>query len=145
MEAHVTDFQKNLENLLTGGRELPTLPVMMLQVQKALANEMTGLRELAAIIERDPALASRLLRVANSAAFTRGEPVTSIGTAVGRLGLGHVRSLCLAVGVVRAFGDAHRRLDHRRYWEHSAAVGLVAERLTKLSKRYARVEGGEAY
>jgi putative nucleotidyltransferase with HDIG domain len=145
MDARGADFRHNLEGLMTAGRQLPTLPVLMIQVQKALANEMTGLRELSAIIERDPALAARLLRAANSAAFSRGEPVTSIGAAVGRLGLSHVRSLCLAVGVVRAFGDSHHRLDHRRYWEHSAAVGLVADRLTRLSKRYARVDGAEAY
>src|SRR5262245_25926275 len=145
METRVADFRNNLHGLLSGGSQLPTLPVLVLQVQRALANEMTGLRELSTIIERDPALASRLLRAANSAAFAHGEPVTTIGAAVSRLGMSHVRSLCLAVGVVRAFGDAHRRLDHRRYWEHSAAVGLVAERLTRLSKRYAQVDGAEAY
>jgi putative nucleotidyltransferase with HDIG domain len=145
MERRVADFQNDLEWLLSGAKQLPTLPVLMIQVQKALGNELTGLRELSAIIEHDPSLAARLLRAANSAAFARGHPVTSIGAAIGRLGMSHVRSLCLAVGVVRAFGDSHRRLDHRRYWEHSAAVGLVAERLTKLSKRYAQVDGAEAY
>src|SRR5689334_9388075 len=110
MESRVTDFQNHLDWLLTGAKQLPTLPVLIVQVQRALANEMTGLRELSTIIERDPSLAARLLRAANSAAFARGHPVTSIGAAIGRLGMSHVRSLCLAVGVVRAFGDSHRRL-----------------------------------
>lgn len=145
MKARTTDFRTSLDDLLKSGKQLPTLPVLMIQVQKALANEMSGLRDIGHIIERDPALTARVLRVANSAAFSRGDPVTSIGAAVGRLGMGHVRSLCLAVGVVRAFGDASRRLDHKRYWQHSAAVGMVAERLTDLSKRYAQVDGAEAY
>ena len=71
--------------------------------------------------------------------------MTNIGAAVGRLGMGHVRSLCLAVGVVRAFGESSQRLDHKRYWQHSAAVGMVAERLAGESKRYAQVDGAEAY
>lgn len=140
-----TEFGPSFEALLQSGQQLPSLPVLVLQVQKALANELSGLRDIAQIIERDPALTARLLRAANSAAFSRGDPVTNIGAAVGRLGMGHVRSLCLAVGVVRAFGDASYRLDHKRYWQHSAAIGMVAERLTSESKRYARIDGAEAY
>ena len=139
------EFRPALEALLASGKQLPTLPVLVVQVQRAIANEMSGVRDIGQIIERDPALTARLLRVANSAAFSRGDPVTSVGSAIGRLGMGHVRSLCLAVGIVRAFGTASQRLDHKRYWEHSAAVGLVAERLTSLSKRYAEVDGSEAY
>ncbi len=139
------EFRPALEALLASGKQLPTLPVLVVQVQRAIANEMSGVRDIGQIIERDPALTARLLRVANSAAFARGDPVTSVGSAIGRLGMGHVRSLCLAVGIVRAFGTASQRLDHKRYWEHSAAVGLVAERLTSLSKRYAQVDGSEAY
>ncbi len=145
MSTEKAEFRPALEALLASGRQLPTLPVLVLQVHRALANELSGVRDIGQIIERDPSLTARLLRVANSAAFSRGEPVTSIGTAISRLGMGHVRSLCLAVGIVRAFGEAGQRLDHKRYWEHSAAVGLVAERLASLSKRYAEVDGSEAY
>lgn len=145
MEVRVTEFAARLERLFTSGKQLPTLPTLIIQVQRALANEMSGLRDIGLVIERDPALTARVLRVANSAAFSRGDPVTTVGAAVGRLGMGHVRSLCLTVGVVRAFGGSGTGLDHKRYWEHSAAVGLVAERLTELSKRYAHVDGAEAY
>ena len=145
MTIEKTEFRPALEALLASGKQLPTLPVLVVQVQRAIGNEMSGLRDIGLIVERDPALTARLLRVANSAAFSRGDPVTSVGAAIGRLGMGHVRSLCLAGGVVRAFGDASQRLDHKRYWEHSAAVGLVAERLSSLSKRYAQVDGSEAY
>jgi len=139
------DFRASLDALIEGGRQLPTLPVLVLQVQRALANDRSGPRDIAHLIERDPVLAARVLRLANSAAFSRGDPITTIGAAVGRLGMNHVRSLCLAVGVVRAFGNSYRRLDHQRYWQHSVAVGMVAERLTHMSKRYAQVDGEEAY
>lgn len=145
MESSVTKFATELDALFAGKAQLPTLPDLLLQVQRALADEMGGLEELARIIERDPGLAAKLLRVANSAAFSRGIQVTAISAAVGRLGLKQVRSLCMAVGVVRAFDNTNRTLDHARYWEHSAAVGLVAERLAQASKRNAQVDGAEAY
>ena len=145
VDAPLTEFETRLEAVLQSGKQLPTLPVLIVQVQKAVASEMSGLRDIGFIIERDPALTARVLRVANSALFTRGDPVTTIGAAVARLGMAQVRSLCLAVGVVRAFGNAQTRLDHKRYWQHSAAVGMVAERLTELSGRYPAVDGAEAY
>ncbi|MHB1329560.1 MAG: HDOD domain-containing protein [Gemmatimonadales bacterium] len=141
----MTTFPTRLEGLFTSGKQLPTLPSLVLEVQRALANEMSGLRDIGSIIERDPALTARVLRVANSVAFSRGDPVTTVRAAIGRLGLANVRALCLTVGVVRAFGRDANGLDHARYWEHSAAVGLVAERLSGLSRRYASVDGGEAY
>lgn len=145
VEIQLTEFERRLEAMLQSGKELPTLPVLVVQVQRAVSNEMSGLRDIGLIIERDPALTSRVLRVANSALYTRGDAVTTIGAAVARLGMAQVRSLCLTVGVVRAFGDTQRRLDHKRYWQHSAAVGMVAERLADESKRYASIDGGEAY
>jgi HD-like signal output (HDOD) protein len=144
MTEPATRFAQALQARLESSSQLPTLPVLLAQVERALANEMTGVHALGQIIERDPALATKLLKVANSALFTRGDPITTIGAAVTRLGLRQVRSVCLAVGVVRAFGTA-RTLDHRRYWEHSAAVALLAERLTQRCQRYAHIEGAEAY
>jgi putative nucleotidyltransferase with HDIG domain len=83
--------------------------------------------------------------VANSPAFSTGVEVTTISTAVGRLGIKQVRSLCMAVGVVQAFAGSGKGLDHARYWEHSAAVGLVAERLTQASPLHSGVDGAEVY
>ncbi len=145
MRGSVTTFPTRLEGLFTSGKQLPTLPSLVLEVQRALANEMSGLRDIGAIIERDPALTARVLRVANSTAFSRGDAVTTVRDAIGRLGIANVRALCLTVGIVRAFGQNAGGLDHARYWEHSAAVGLVAERLAGLSRRYGSVDDGEAY
>jgi putative nucleotidyltransferase with HDIG domain len=141
----VTSFEANLEVLMASGQQLPSLPTMLIQVQRAMANENGGLADLGRLIEQDPALTTRLLRMANSAFFNRGDQVTSITAALNRLGMVNVRSLCIAVGVIKAFGDSQHALDHRRYWQHSAAVGLVAEHLARVGKRYAAVDGSEAY
>lgn len=119
-----------MRDLLARGENLPTLPTVVFQLHRVLDDEHAGTRDVAAIIERDPALTARLLRAANSAAFSRGgDRVGSISSAVTRLGVNQVRAICIVLAVVKAF---HRRLgglDHEAFWIHSAAVGMTARRL----------------
>jgi putative nucleotidyltransferase with HDIG domain len=56
-------------------------------------------------IEEDPALASRLLRMANSAAFQRRMPCASIQDAIVRLGARMVTDLASAMAAMTAFAD----------------------------------------
>lgn len=114
--------------ILARGENLPTLPTVVFQLHRVLDNENAGAREVAGIIERDPALTARLLRAANSAAFARpgGDRVGSVSAAVSRLGVNQVRAVCIVLAVVKAFGNRVTALDHTEFWIHSAAVGMVA-------------------
>ena len=58
--------------------ELPVLPETAAAVMEAVRDENTGARRLADIIERDQSLAAHLLRVANSAAFNRGQCLSTL-------------------------------------------------------------------
>jgi HD-like signal output (HDOD) protein len=123
-------FIEGLQRLLQTSDQLPTLPAVVFQLHAALNDEDVSATQVAAIIERDVALTARLLRAANSAAFSRGGTrVTTVTGAIQRLGLGQVRSLCLVLSVVQAFSGRGRQLDHEALWAHSAAVGLVARAL----------------
>ena len=52
--------------------------------------------ELAEIIEQDPALSAKILKLANSAAFRRGDEVTSLEVAGMRLGMKTLRQAALS-------------------------------------------------
>src|SRR5512147_807202 len=113
-----------MRDLLARGENLPTLPTVVFQLHRVLDDEHAGAADVAAIIERDPALTARLLRSANSAAFSRsGERIGSISSAVSRLGVNQVRAICIVLAVVKAFSRKAGGLDHQVFWTHSAAVG----------------------
>lgn len=115
---------------MESGKDLPTLPVVVLQLHNILDDERAGSDAVAEVIQRDPALTARVLRAANSAAHaTGGSPIGSVMTAVQRLGVNQVRSICVVLAVVRAFSGRSRNLDHQRLWMHSAVVGFLARRL----------------
>jgi HD-like signal output (HDOD) protein len=116
--------------LLAKGENLPTLPTVVFQLHQVLDDENAGAADVAAIIEHDPALTARLLRAANSAAFSRGgDRLGSVSAAVARLGINQVRGVCIVLAVVKAFSERAGGLDHQAFWIHSAAVGMTARRL----------------
>lgn len=126
------NFFRGLQDLLRTDAPLPTLPVAVFQLHQALECTDTTEESVVAIIERDPALASRTLAAANAVRLSHGgTAVGSIAEAVQCLGVDQVRSVCIALGVVRAFEGRDGGLDYQRFWEHSIAVGMVAERVAQ--------------
>ena len=122
---------QGMSQLLASGKDLPTLPVFVLQLHRVLDLDTAGPNEVADVIERDPALVARLLKVANSAAYNRGTGgVGSVASAVALMGINQVRAVCMVLGVVKAFpSGAGSGIDHTRLWEHSAATAVLAKRL----------------
>ena len=122
-------FFEELTTMLLKGEDLPTLPDVVFQLHRALDDDLVGDTQIADIVDRDPAIASRLLRIANSALLSCGVEVTTVLNAVKRLGIRQIRSICLVVAVVKSFRYSESAFDHRHFWEHSAAVGRVAQTL----------------
>lgn len=87
-----TGFIEGLQGLLKSGTQLPTLSTVVFQVHAVLDDDRKGAADVAAVIERDPALTTRLLRAANSALYSRGgDRVASVYAATQRIGLNQVR------------------------------------------------------
>ncbi len=87
------------ERVARGGITLPMLPEVPRRLVTAASSDTTDARSLAELIRRDSAVAGRLLRVANSAAFGGAVRIVSLQQAVARLGLDSVRRIALAIAV----------------------------------------------
>lgn len=75
---------------------LPGSPATYLGLRMVMADDGADLEEAVVALKRDPALAARVLRMANSALYTRGRPINSLDQAVARLGLQTILQLVLA-------------------------------------------------
>jgi HD-like signal output (HDOD) protein len=88
-------FVQKVAAELSAGKELelPGFPEVVVKLQKALGDENGSLKEVSRIINSEPALAARLMQLANSAAFRQTtDPVGDLRTAVTMLGLNVVRA-----------------------------------------------------
>lgn len=77
----------SLRRALGAADRLPAAPRLFLALQQVMADPHAGTADAARLVARDATLAARVLRMANSALFSRGAPVVDIGAAAAQLGL----------------------------------------------------------
>jgi HD-like signal output (HDOD) protein len=117
--------------------DLPTLPIVVTQLQKLIANPRSNMSQIAGVIARDQAIAGRVIRLVNSAFYGLRNRVVSIQQAIVVLGLNTVKNLVVGVSVVKTFGDSDTPslFDRERLWLHAfgCAYGakLIAGRLRR--------------
>ena len=122
-----------LDDLQRGRLTLPGLPELALQVREEMEQSGCTNARLARLIQRDPAIATRVLKLAQSAAQRTGVEVSSLEAAVARLGLHHLRTLITSLCLLRmlnAVHGSHARLVGEVY-RHSVEVGSLARALAE--------------
>lgn len=75
---------------------------------------------LARIIEEDPSLTAKILKVANSSFYRTSEKkISSISRAITRIGFNEIGHIALAVNFVQQFSHKSNILDYREFWKHA--------------------------
>lgn len=112
---------------------LPTLPEIAMRVGQACGDPNASASRIATEISRDPAIAVRLLRVANSASLRGSKRIDSVPQAVARLGLGLLRSLVTGLALEQLFiaRSPGLRARLRRAWTHSVEVAALSQVLAR--------------
>jgi len=137
------------QELSSGKVDLPSFPDIALRVRKVLADENVTPDMVVRVVGSEPALATRLLQIANSAALNpSGKSITDLRNAVARLGFNMVRSAAIAFAMsqlkkVDALKGLEKPLDE--LWHRSAAVAAlahaVAHRFTRVNADMALLAG----
>lgn len=113
--------------------ELPTLPAVLPKLLSLMESDRSTASDIAEAISSDPALASKTLKVANSAYYGFSQTITSLEKAVPLLGFNMVRSLALSIGVMHSLpsGKKSPHFSHEGLWIHSLAVATAMQELAK--------------
>lgn len=131
-------LKRALPTILAQAEDLPTMPDVAVEILRMADREDdVGLEEFAPVLQRDPSLAVKLLRLANSSAYNAGEPVTTLEQATKLLGMHTLQTMAMSISLV---DDLSKRrvassFDFRRYWRRSLTAAVAARRLARLSAR----------
>jgi len=104
-EDHAFQFVRQLALELAADEfDLPPFPDTALRVQECVKDPDSDINKLGAIVATEPALAARLMRMANSAMMRRGPiEVTDINTAISRVGMDMVQNAAISFAAREAF------------------------------------------
>ncbi|MDY6881725.1 MAG: HDOD domain-containing protein [Desulfatiglans sp.] len=120
--------------------ELPTLPAILPKLLSIMEDEKTNASHVADAISHDPAMTSKILKIANSAYYGFQQEICDLSKAVALLGFNMVRSLALSIGVIETMPSSKKSLafSSEGLWIHSLAVATAAQ---ELSKRFGKGDG----
>jgi HD-like signal output (HDOD) protein len=122
------------EDLVQQLKILPPAPKVILKLQQMARSHSSSVDDLVALIKVERALAARILRVANSAAYNLGEHCDSIEQAVQRIGFKEVHHLAVIVAGCEALNRPlpSYRIDTPALWHQTVACAVAAEHLARL-------------
>jgi HD-like signal output (HDOD) protein len=89
----------SLRRVIGSGDKLPAAPRLFFALQQVMADPHAGTADAARLVARDAVLATRVLRIANSALFARGAAVRDVGSAAAHLGLDVLARIVLSCEV----------------------------------------------
>lgn len=133
---------QDLKALVKRIDQLPTLPAIATRIMAIIEDPESSAKDLERIISNDVSLASRILRLVNSAYFGVSRRVTDLGQAVAMAGFALVKSVAMGISIfdTLGFGTESRKYRREAFWKHCVATGAVARFLAR-ERRDADAEG----
>ena len=125
-----SDSARRVRDYVVG---MPSLPTTVSKVLEVCNNPKTSPIDLDRVIQLDPVLMGRVLKLINSAYYGLGNQVTSLVRAIIMLGVNTVKNLALSsavLGNVSSKTDFHA-LNSDAFWRHSLCVGVTAKLIAK--------------
>lgn len=120
-----------LEN---AGDRLPSPNGVALAIMDLWQDERTTVQQLAQLVQTDPALCGRLLKLANAAAMG-GRELAAIPEAIVRVGMKTVGQLAVAFSLIDTHSDGFcRAFQYRDYWSHCLLMALLSRELAQATR-----------
>jgi HD-like signal output (HDOD) protein len=113
--------------------ELPTLPEIFIKVQELINSDAGNAEILSRIIQQDPSLSAKVLKVANSAFFNPGiKRVSSLSLAIARIGFTEIRNITTAITFIKHISKRSDIVDYRMFWRHSLSAAYLTQTIAAM-------------
>lgn len=121
-------FQSLLQAFMQKKLDLPSLPEAALKIRQAINTPGVGSNEIIQIVQTDPVLSARLVKVANSPLYGTWREIKTVRDAVRRLGLETTKHLSFSLSVKKLFSAKTSMIKdyiHKIYLESTAIASIA--------------------
>jgi two-component system cell cycle response regulator len=111
--------------------DLPPLPEILLKLQSLINDPESEIEEISRLIETEPVLSGRLIKLSNSVLYGGGrEKASNLSEMVMRLGVNMILDLSYTLQLTNMF-NKFKSFDQYNFWMHSMAVACLTQTLSK--------------
>lgn len=119
-----------MESILAQGPELSSPPEVYLKVNEQLEDDSCSVTEIGETVQSDPAIATRILKMVNSAYYGMPNRVTTMSQAVALLGRDRLKQIVIGTVLVSVFKDPRvESFSLTDFWQHSIKTAIIARQL----------------
>lgn len=121
------------EDLNSNQLLLPSLPEVAVRVGQAVNHELADAKRVAKVIENDPVITAKLIRIANSARYAGSTTVASLPDAITRIGLSTTHQLVISFALRELFRTQSPNLNAMMHdlWEDARHVAAISHVLAR--------------
>lgn len=120
------------KDIVSSEIQLASFPDIYFKIRQVLDSSTSSTAQVADVISKDTSLTAKLLKLVNSPFYGLPQRIDSISRAVMVIGGQEISTLALGISAINAFKDIPTELiNMRTFWEHSVAVGALAQVIGK--------------
>ena len=114
-------------------KNLPTLPHILLKLIEACSEDEVDLGKVSKIVEKDPSLSSKILKLINSAHYGLPKKVKSVHHSIVYLGTGTIKNIAIGASICQAFhpSKSNALFNLKVFWWHSLRCAVLARLIAK--------------
>lgn len=118
------------QKLAAAVESMPAFPKSVQRILELTRDVNSTPKDLVEVIDKDPVVTVKILKVVNSAYYSLPKQITSIGNAVVYLGFNTIKNLALSIAAIGMLPkDNESGFDAQQYLLHSLATAALAKQL----------------
>ena len=126
-------IKKDIQNKISTLKNLPTLPHILVKLISACNEDEVNMLEVSKLVEKDPSLSSKILKLVNSASYGLPKKIESIQHSISYLGTGTIKNIAIGSSVHQAFQPpkGNGLFNLKIFWWHSLRCAVLARLIAK--------------
>lgn len=132
-----THIKQRIESIITNLDQLPSIPDVASTILNMINDPDVSFKRVAEEISKDQAITTNILKLCNSAFFSKGKEISSIDRAIVTLGLKEIKDIVI-IAVTKALLNKEiigYDLAKGDLWIHGIAVAVLSKKISLMKNR----------
>ena len=134
MQEHI---KKRIEQIIANIDQLPSIPIVVSKIINMVNDPEVNFKLIADEISKDQAITTDILKICNSAYFSKGKEITSVDRAIVTLGIKEVKDIVVISTTKQVMNKAILGYDLEKgeLWKHNLIVAMLAKKIATMKKQ----------